>query len=58
MGKALKPEKVLFTRDLPEDPERQDHAPGDPRDATSGKPAGDVSSLENPGAIAAIAEAN
>jgi acetyl-CoA synthetase len=56
MGKALKPEKVLFTRDLPKT-----------RSATIlrrviratylGKPAGDVSSLENPDALKAVGEA-
>jgi acetyl-CoA synthetase len=56
MGKALKPEKVLFTRDLPKTRSakimrrliRATHL---------GQPAGDVSSLENPEAIAAVAEA-
>jgi len=57
MGKALKPEKVLFTRDLPKTRSakimrrviRATHL---------GQPVGDVSSLENPGAIAAISEAS
>jgi acetyl-CoA synthetase len=56
MGKALKPEKVLFTRDLPKTRSakimrrliRATHL---------GQPAGDVSSLENPEAITAVAEA-
>ena len=56
MGKALKPEKVLFTRDLPKTRSakimrrviRATHL---------GKPVGDVSSLENPEAITAVAEA-
>jgi acetyl-CoA synthetase len=56
LGKALRPEKVLFTRDLPKTRSakimrrviRATHL---------GHPAGDVSSLENPDAIAAIAEA-
>ncbi|HWC02684.1 MAG TPA: AMP-binding protein [Methylomirabilota bacterium] len=56
MGKALKPEKVLFTRDLPKTRSakimrrviRATHL---------GQPVGDVSSLENPEAITAIAEA-
>ena len=54
LGKALKPEKVLFTRDLPKTRSakimrrviRATHL---------GQPAGDVSSLENPDAITAIA---
>ena len=56
LGKALKPEKVLFTRDLPKTRSakimrrviRATHL---------GKPVGDVSSLENPEAITAVAEA-
>jgi acetyl-CoA synthetase len=56
MGRALKPEKVLFTRDLPKTRSakimrrviRATHL---------GKPVGDVSSLENPEAITAVAEA-
>ena len=56
LGKALKPEKVLFTRGLPKTRSakimrrviRATHL---------GTPVGDVSSLENPEAIAAIAEA-
>ena len=56
LGKALRPEKVLFTRDLPKTRSakimrrviRATHL---------GKPVGDVSSLENPEAIAAVAEA-
>lgn len=56
MGKALKPERVLFVADLPKTRSakimrrviRATHL---------GQPVGDVSSLENPGAIAAISEA-
>ena len=56
LGRALKPEKVLFARDLPKTRSakimrrliRATHL---------GSPAGDVSSLENPDAITAIAEA-
>jgi acetyl-CoA synthetase len=56
MGKALKPEKVLFTRELPKT--RSAKIMRRVIKATHlGQPAGDVSSLENPGAIAAIAEA-
>ena len=32
MGKAIKPERVLFAARAAQDPQRQDHAPGDPRD--------------------------
>jgi len=56
MGKALKPEKVLFTRELPKT--RSAKIMRRVIKATHlGQPAGDVSSLENPGAITAIAEA-
>jgi acetyl-CoA synthetase len=56
LGKALKPEKVLFARDLPKTRSakimrrliRATHL---------GHAAGDVSSLENPDSITAIAEA-
>jgi acetyl-CoA synthetase len=56
MGKALKPEKILFTRDLPKT--RSAKIMRRVIRATYlGKPAGDVSSLENPGAVDAIGEA-
>ncbi|PYM22502.1 MAG: AMP-dependent synthetase [Candidatus Rokuibacteriota bacterium] len=56
MGKALKPEKVLFTRDLPKT--RSAKIMRRVIRATYlGKPAGDVSSLENPDAVKAIGEA-
>jgi len=56
MGKALKPEKVLFTRDLPKT--RSAKIMRRVIRATYlGKPAGDVSSLENPDAVRGIAEA-
>jgi acetyl-CoA synthetase len=56
MGKALKPEKVLFTRDLPKT--RSAKIMRRVIRATYlGKPAGDVSSLENPDAVRAIGEA-
>ena len=56
MGKALKPEKVLFTRDLPKT--RSAKIMRRVIRATYlGKPAGDVSSLENPDGINAVAEA-
>ena len=56
LGKALRPEKVLFARDLPKTRSakimrrviRATHL---------GSPAGDVSALENPDAITAIADA-
>jgi acetyl-CoA synthetase len=56
LGKALRPEKVLFARDLPKTRSakimrrviRATHL---------GRPAGDVSALENPDAITAIADA-
>jgi acetyl-CoA synthetase len=57
MGKALKPEKVLFTRDLPKT--RSAKIMRRVIRATYlGKPAGDVSSLENPAAVKAIGEAS
>ena len=57
MGKALKPEKVLFTRDLPKTRSakimrrviRATHL---------GREPGDLSSLENPGAVSAVSEAS
>jgi acetyl-CoA synthetase len=56
MGKALKPEKILFTRDLPKT--RSAKIMRRVIRATYlGKPAGDVSSLENPDAVKAINEA-
>jgi acetyl-CoA synthetase len=56
MGKALKPEKILFTRDLPKT--RSAKIMRRVIRATYlGKPAGDVSSLENPDAMTAISEA-
>ena len=56
MGKALKPEKVLFTRDLPKT--RSAKIMRRVIRATYlGKPAGDVSSLENPDAVRAVSEA-
>jgi acetyl-CoA synthetase len=56
MGKALKPEKILFTRDLPKT--RSAKIMRRVIRATYlGKPAGDVSSLENPEAVKAIGEA-
>jgi acetyl-CoA synthetase len=56
MGRALKPEKILFTRDLPRT--RSAKIMRRVIRATYlGKPAGDVSSLENPDAVKAIGEA-
>ena len=57
MGKALKPEKVLFTRDLPKTRSakimrrviRATHL---------GREPGDLSSLENPAAVTAVGEAS
>jgi acetyl-CoA synthetase len=56
MGKALRPERVLFARELPKTRSakvmrrviRAAYLQRDP---------GDLSSLENPGAVAAIAQA-
>ena len=57
MGKALKPETVLFARELPKT--RSAKIMRRVIRATYlGQPVGDLSSLENPGAIAAISEAN
>jgi acetyl-CoA synthetase len=57
MGKALKPEKLLFTRDLPKT--RSAKIMRRVIRATYlGTPAGDVSSLENPDAVKAIGEAS
>ena len=56
MGKALKPDKVLFTRDLPKT--RSAKIMRRVIRATYlGTPAGDVSSLENPDAVKAVGEA-
>jgi len=56
MGKALKPEKVLFVRELPKT--RSAKIMRRVIRATYlGKEAGDLSSLENPAAIRAVAEA-
>jgi acetyl-CoA synthetase len=57
MGKALKPEKVLFTRDLPKT--RSAKIMRRVIRATYlGKSPGDVSSLENPDAVKAVGEAS
>jgi acetyl-CoA synthetase len=56
MGKALKPERVLFTRDLPKTRSAKIMRRV-VRAAYLGKEPGDVSSLENPGALQAITEA-
>ena len=56
MGKALKPERVLFTRDLPRT--RSAKIMRRVIRATYlGKEPGDLSSLENPAAVKAITEA-
>ncbi len=56
MGKALRPERVLFTRDLPRT--RSGKIMRRVIRATHlGKEPGDLSSLDNPGAVAAIREA-
>ena len=56
MGKALKPDKVLFSRDLPKT--RSAKIMRRVIRATYlGREPGDLSSLENPGAVNAIAEA-
>ena len=56
MGKALKPDRVLFTGDLPKT--RSAKIMRRVIRATYlGKPAGDVSSLENPDAVKAVREA-
>ncbi len=56
MGKALKPERVLFTRDLPKT--RSAKIMRRVIRATYlGREPGDVSSLENPDAVKAVAEA-
>jgi acetyl-CoA synthetase len=56
LGKALRPEKVLFTRGLPKTRSAKIMRRVI-RAAHLGTPVGDVSSLENPEAIAAVAEA-
>ena len=56
MGKALKPERVLFVRELPKT--RSAKIMRRVIRATYlGKDAGDLSSLENPGGVTAIGEA-
>jgi acetyl-CoA synthetase len=56
MGKALKPERVLFTRDLPKT--RSAKIMRRVIRATYlGREPGDLSSLENPDAVKAVAEA-
>jgi acetyl-CoA synthetase len=56
MGKALKPERVLFTRDLPKT--RSAKIMRRVIRATYlGKDPGDLSSLENPAAVTAIKDA-
>jgi acetyl-CoA synthetase len=56
MGKALKPERILFTRDLPKT--RSAKIMRRVIRATYlGKEPGDLSSLENPAAVKAVAEA-
>jgi acetyl-CoA synthetase len=56
MGKALKPERVLFTRDIPKTRSAKIMRRV-VRAAYLGKEPGDVSSLENPAAVKAIREA-
>jgi acetyl-CoA synthetase len=57
MGKALKPERVLFVRDLPKT--RSAKIMRRVIRATYlGREPGDLSSLENPDAIKAVVEAN
>jgi acetyl-CoA synthetase len=57
MGKALKPEKVLFARELPKT--RSAKIMRRVIRATYlGKEAGDLSSLENPSGVEAVAEAS
>ena len=56
MGKALKPERVLFTRDLPKTRSAKIMRRV-VRAAFLGKEPGDVSSLENPAAVQAIMDA-
>jgi acetyl-CoA synthetase len=57
MGKALKPERVLFTKDLPKT--RSAKIMRRVIRATYlGKEPGDLSSLENPNAVKAITEAS
>ena len=56
MGKALKPERVLFTRDVPKTRSAKIMRRV-VRAAYLGKEPGDVSSLENPAAVQAISEA-
>jgi acetyl-CoA synthetase len=56
MGKALKPERVLFTRDLPKT--RSAKIMRRVIRATYlGREPGDISSLENPDALKAIGDA-
>ena len=56
MGKALKPERVLFVRELPKT--RSAKIMRRVIRATYlGRDAGDLSSLENPGGVTAIGEA-
>jgi acetyl-CoA synthetase len=57
MGKALKPEKVLFTRDLPKTRSAKIMRRVI-RAAYLRREPGDVSSLENPAAVQAVAEAS
>jgi acetyl-CoA synthetase len=57
MGKALKPEKVLFTRDLPKTRSAKIMRRVI-RAAYLGREPGDLSSLENPSAVNAIGEAS
>src|SRR4029453_11745384 len=56
LGKALRPEKGLFARDLPKTrtPKIMRRVIPPPH---RGSPAGDVSALENPDSITAIADA-
>ncbi len=56
MGKALKPERVLFTRDLPKTRSAKIMRRV-VRAAYLGRDPGDVSSLENPDAVKAVSEA-
>ena len=56
VGKALKPEKILFTRDLPKTRSAKIVRRA-VRACALGTDPGDLSSLENPESLAAISEA-
>ena len=56
LGKPFAPRRIVFVDELPKTRSAQDPPPGDPG-PRGGEDPGDLSSLENPGALDAIRDA-